>query len=341
LYYKSEVLKLWIYIAELIYRHDKKELLSSSTLANSPHLAHLILRHVECSCAIRDLAPAELKANIDVEDLLRTLDALINASFIDPNIKVRATAIRILQQCHWRSGEVLNLNNEPASTEVKHQALRDIQEAINLNELSEESKRNEGLLYYALYRVRTGLGLPCERNWEDACAHLELVDSNDLYVTLPFLVDNLKRALTSDDSVVIQKSIAAIKEAMSLGEWGQMFYSGFWKKSEPVFQQWDTWKTEWTRAIGGSEAQVKEKDTDSDHIERVQSLPAAPVSHAPNKTSSHAPNHQANSHRHATVQTPAKVQPQSSAGNNTFAKQVGKAVAQEVVKDTILSLLLS
>jgi hypothetical protein len=339
LYYKSEVLKLWIYIAELIYRHDKKELLSSSTLANSPHLAHLILRHVECSCAIRDLAPAELKANIDVEDLLRTLDALINASFIDPNIKVRATAIRILQQCHWRSGEVLDLNNEPASTEVKQQALRDIQEAVNLNELSEGSKRNEGLLYYALYRVRAGLGVPCERNWEDACAHLELVDSNDLYVTLPFLVDNLKRALTSDDCIAIRKNIVAIKEAISLGEWGQMFYSGFWKKSEPIFQQWDTWKTEWMRAMGGSEAQVKKKNTDSGHVERVQSLPAANVSHTPNQTSNHPTNHRPDLHRRATVQTPATVQHQSSTGNHKFAKEIGKAVAKEVVKDTILDLL--
>lgn len=336
---------LWIYLSELIYQHDQTDLLAPSTLANSPHLAHLILRHVECSFAIRDLAPAELKANIDVEDLLRTLDALITASFIDRNIKARATAIRILQQCYWRPGQVLDLNNEPVSQEFKHQALRDIQAALNLNELSDETKRNEGLLYYTLYRVRAGLGLPCDRNWDDACAHLKLVDSNDLYVTLPFLVDSLKKALTSEDNIAIRTGIAAIKEAISLGEWGQMFYSGFWKISEPVFQKWDTWKTEWSRAMGGSEAQVKESNIHSDHIQRVQSMPAANVTHSSNqRVSVQTPPpqtpHRVDTAPHTTsAQMHKPVEHPHTSSGETFAKQVTQAVVKEVVQDTVANFL--
>lgn len=185
MYYNGDVITLWGFLSDIFHQYDERELYSSSALSSVPHLAHLLLRDVECGILITSLIQSEeVKRSFTVQRYLEMLSRIITTPSIDPKLKARALAIRVMEQCHWYSGKVLDLDKNPASKEIKERSLREAQEAI---EIAKQCSFSKGLSEIALYNVHNGMSRPLDDCWIRVCAEAESIKrGDDVYFAVKF-----------------------------------------------------------------------------------------------------------------------------------------------------------
>jgi hypothetical protein len=233
-------LTLWMYLSELFDRYDQKELMSMSKLSTAPHLAHLLLRHIECSLLIRKMTSSSIKASIKLEDLLSRLGHIIHAESIDPEHRTRALLFHISEMCNWYSDRVEDLNGGPVAPAIKLQAIELSREAVQIHE--ENATSNGTAVMYVHAMVRRSLKLPqAQENWVKACGDLKLLDRDDLFFSLKALTQHLFRAITSKDPIAVRSCLPALDETLGLGEWGKIFYDKWWKAEEQKLIKSSLW----------------------------------------------------------------------------------------------------
>jgi hypothetical protein len=251
MYYKGDILTLWVYLSEILQRYDEDAILPS-TMASTPHLVHLLLRQIDCAILIKWGCPGKLSDGISIEKLLHNLTLIIDNPLIDPESRSRALAMRVMKQCNWFAGRVNDLDGKPASEELKERSLRETREAIRLHE--DFKTTNKGMLYLTLHIVERGLGMPTEGSWANACSQLSLLDRDDLRVSLSFIIFRTPAAVNAKDNKTVKACVLAIQEALALGEWGKMFDTQWFKKTEPNLLTHEVWRTEWDAAIRGTDS---------------------------------------------------------------------------------------
>lgn len=223
MYYKGDVISLWNFLSDIFYQYDEEDLYSSSALSSITNLAHLVLRDVECGILINSLVQSEaVKSSFKILRYLEILSRIIDTPSIDPKLKARALAIRVIEQCDWRRGEVLDLDGYPASEEIKRRSLREAQEAIEI--AKQYSLSDKALLENALYIVHTGLGLPLDDCWKRVCIEAKSIKhGDDLYFAIHFSRNKLHRALNNRDVMNVKSALAVLSEnQVSGGECGQL-----------------------------------------------------------------------------------------------------------------------
>src|SRR5271163_2362067 len=99
LYYKGDILTLWLFLGDVFQRYDELTLCSCNRLSNTPHLAYLLLLRVECRMLIHDLsATLDKRLHEDwrfTRDFF-TMTQIIRTQSIEPELKAKAMAMRIM-----------------------------------------------------------------------------------------------------------------------------------------------------------------------------------------------------------------------------------------------------
>ena len=241
MYYKGDILSLWIFLSELFHRFDENELYSPSKLASTPHLVYLHLRYLECAFLIRKMTSSGIKTSIKLEDLLKKLDKIIIIPSLDPEIKTRALCLRVIEMCSWCSDRVDDANGGPVAAPTKLKAIELSQEAIRIH--NEFSTENGPAVMYVRAMVRRSLLLPrAQETWVTACADLRLLDRDDLYFSLKSITQQLFRAISSGDVSALRDCLPALDETLSLGEWGKIFYDKWWRAEELKIAKTSLWR---------------------------------------------------------------------------------------------------
>jgi hypothetical protein len=221
----------------VLHRYDEEDLYSPSALSFVPHLAHLVLRDVECGIIIRTLVMSDdVKNNFNIHKLLEVLSRIIDTQFIDPNLKARALAIRVMERCRWNWGEVRDLDGNLASEEIKQRSMQEIQEAFIIAQ--ESSIANKALLMKVVYAVQKGLGSSTDDCWNKVCTEAKCVKSqDDVYFALNFLGARINRAIRNKDAKAIQSCLKELsKKRNSGGECWKLLDELYTEKITPLLQ---------------------------------------------------------------------------------------------------------
>ena len=223
MYYNGRVLSLWGYLAQLLYRSHQSDVFSSSTISQSPHLAFLLLRFIECSTFVRDSTTSAAGRNIRVATMLKNLGNIIEAPDIAPELKARAMAMRLLEQYIWRKNEVTDIWGNPVGEQEKQRTLDESERAINI--LERVWGHSCVLVYLTRIRVEYGTINIKNPTWDKVMAQERLFDRDDLYGSCWFFAFMTKHAIDFTDREALVRIIPAINEAKSLalGEWDRIF----------------------------------------------------------------------------------------------------------------------
>lgn len=237
MYYNGSVLSLWGYLAELLYRSHQNDVFSSLTISQSPHLAFLLLRFIECSTFVRDSTTSATGRNIRVPAMLENLGNIIEAPNISPELKARAMAIRLLEQYIWREKGVMDLWGKPLDEQAKQRTLDESKKAIEIME--GVSGHSCVLAYLARIRVEYGTVNITVPTWDKLMAQEHLFDRDDLYGSCWFFAFMTKHAIDFKDQKALPKIIPAIHKAKSLklGEWDKIFHRQLAKLESSKFYQ--------------------------------------------------------------------------------------------------------
>jgi len=194
---------------------------------------------MECGILISNLSLSNtLQSAFKIENLLMLLTLISGSPDVDPEIKARALALRVLERCQWKWDEVFDLDDMPASNQVKQDCLREAREAMQL--AKRHGFSNTALFESTLVTVKRPLGLPTKDDWNDVCAQaksLELRD--DLYFAVNFATSRVDRALKAGpDYVEIQAVLNDVAERYaSLGEFGKLVVENVDRHWKPLLEQ--------------------------------------------------------------------------------------------------------
>ena len=240
MYYNGYVLTLWGHLAGLLYRTHPDKIFSSECISNSPHLAFLLLRFIECSTFIRDSSFSGAKVYLPIEPLLTNLSNIIDADGVPTELKARAMAIRIVEKYNWLPDRVDDMvTGEPVDEQGKAWAMTESAKAITMME--GVSGKSCVLVYLARIFVENGMYKIQDETWNKAMAQSEhFVDREDLYATVANLVFMTLFAQKFLDRDAFKKIIPAVHEAKSLalGEWDGVFRRTFgFVESLPLYKE--------------------------------------------------------------------------------------------------------
>ena len=224
MYYNGDIISLWHFLSDLLHCYDEEDLYSSDSLSFIPHLAHLILRDIECGILILELSLSEdLKSNFKIEKFLPILTRIIGCPDINPNIKARALAVRVIERCQWRWDGVVDLNDKPVSDELKEDCLREAREAMEI--AKQHTFSNTAFYEMILGTVNRCLKLPTDDYWTKVrtqAKSLELRD--DLFFAWVFIANRIAHAIYLDiDVVEVEAVFSDVSERyVCFGEFGKL-----------------------------------------------------------------------------------------------------------------------
>jgi len=237
MYYNGYVLTLWGYLAGLLYRTHPKEVFSSACISNSPNLAFLLLRFIECSTFIRDSTYSGSWRHVPATTIIENLSNIIEAS-VSTEMKARAMAFRLLVKYIWEKGGVTDRWDQPVDEQGKEWTLSESSKAVKMME--DISGKSCVLVYLARIQVEYGtIGIKVP-TWDKLMAQSEhFVDREDLYTTCWFLVLMTGHALSFNDNEALKKIIPAIHEvkSLALGEWDAAF-----RRQLGHYEEWELYK---------------------------------------------------------------------------------------------------
>ena len=310
LYYKGDILTLWMYLSELFARHDQHQLLAPSTLSSTPNLCHLLLRHLECSFLIRKMTSPKVKTGINLEDLLTKLDRILDVRDLHPDHKTRALALRVFEQANWLPDRVEDVNGGGASDVLKQTSIRQSREAISIHE--EFATGNGVVLHFVNETVKRSLGFAnAKETWEVVCNQLPLLDRDDLYFSVKSLTQRVFKAVMSRDANALRMCLPALNQTLSLGEWGRMFNDKWWRAEEMRLAKTELWR--------------KACDGETLHSPNIQT----PVTRNPvHQATVHSQSNQSHIMNHERSQ-------QHSSYGSDLTRQLTTAIAKAVVTDVV------
>lgn len=250
LYYKGDILSLWLHLSELFQTHDYENLFAPSTLTSNPHLAYLLVRHMECAITLKMLNGALFSTlGLDFDTLFHLLGRLGDNKYIDPEIRARAMALRVVRTFGWESGKVAHCwadkeeleSASPITLQLK--LVREIEGALHLHERFDT--QNAAILHLVLCLVKRSLPRPFQQDYATAVKlHKTAINRDDLFATFVYLNLTLRTAIERRNRPVIRAMLRMVSELKLLGEWGMLF-SDWWKRQENEFAKQDVWKKEW------------------------------------------------------------------------------------------------
>lgn len=249
LYYKGDILSLWLHLSELFQTHDYENLFAPSTLASNPHLAYLLVRHLECAITIKMLNGALFTTlGLDFDTVFQLLGRLGDNKYVDAELRARAMAMRVVRTFGWESGKVLPCwaeTEEQAASPITLQLklVQEIEGAIHLHERFDT--QNSAILHLVLCLVKRSLTRPFQKDYATAMeTHKTAINRDDLLATFVYLNLTIRTAIERRNRSVIRALMKTISELKLLGEWGMLF-SDWWKGQEVQFVKQDVWKKEW------------------------------------------------------------------------------------------------
>lgn len=250
-YYKGDILSLWLFLSRLFGRYDEEIICNRDTLSTTPHLAYLLLLRIECSMLIHDLS-SKLDKQIHgdwrfAEDFF-ALTQIIETPSIDPELKTKAMALRVMMTIDPGSGTVSEIwgENTDETSQIALQT-KVIEEARNALRIHKKySTTNGEILRFTLACVKDVLS---SSKFEAAAIALDsrLFDRSELYFSLQMIVSVVEEAVATKSSEHLRLSIRYAEETKVLGEWGGMFTAGWWLNQRLEWADTELWR----KAIDG------------------------------------------------------------------------------------------
>ena len=175
---------------------------------------------------------------LDFDTLFHLLGRLSENRYVDPELRARAMAMRVVRTFGWESGNVSDCwaeTEEQAASPITLQLklVQEIEGALHLHE--QFSTGNSAILHLVLCLVKRAIDRPFEENYAAAIKlHKTAINRDDLLATFVYLNLTLRTAIDRQNRPVIRTMIRTISELKLLGEWGMLF-SDWWKVQEIEF----------------------------------------------------------------------------------------------------------
>ena len=246
LYYKGEILTLWLFLSKLFQQYDEQILCSCDTLSKTPHLAYLLLLRVECNLLIHDLSSEmdkQLNAIWRFSNDFFTLTQIIQTLSIDPELKTKAMAMRVMMTVYPGSGKVSEIwadnRSETSQIALRTKVIEEAKKAISIHK--QYSTDNGDILRFTLAYVKDAFGAS---EFEAAGTALasRVLDRSELYFSIQKLASLVEEAVATNSSEHLRLSIRYAEEAKVLGEWGGMFTAGWWLSQRLELADSELWK---------------------------------------------------------------------------------------------------
>ena len=246
LYYKGDILTLWLFLSDLFELYDEQILYNFDTLSTTPHLAYLLLLRVECSMLIHDLSPKLDKQLHGVrrfaEDFF-ALTQIIRTPSIDPELKTKAMVMRVMMTIDPGSGRVSEIwgenKNETTQIALQTKVIQEAQKAIRTHK--EYSTSNGEILKFTLACVKDAFGAS-KFDAANTALDSRLFDRSELFFSLQMLVSVVEEAVATKSSQHLRLAIRYAEETKMLGEWGGMFTAGWWLNQRLELAETELWK---------------------------------------------------------------------------------------------------
>jgi hypothetical protein len=245
MYYQGNILSLWGYLAELLYRDHPNEVFTRTTLANSSvFLVPMLLRFIECSAFVRENTTEALGKNVELKTMLRNLDNIINTQSIAPEYTARAMTLRLLRKYRWLGHRMLLVDLEGNMVGVSDQEriLEESEYAIKM--LKSVSGQSLVLAYAMRFVIEKEFSSTIsEKSWKQYLDQESLVDRDDLTGTyfglyaFSYLATDVYK-----DRQALPKIIRAVEgvKTLELGEWDKIFRKAFARtafETRPIWQE--------------------------------------------------------------------------------------------------------
>ena len=257
MYYQGNILSLWGYLAELLYRNHPNEVFTKTTLANSSvFLVPLLLRFIECSAFVRENTTEALGNNIELKTMLRNLDNIINTTSIAPEYTARAMTLRLLRKYRWLGPRMLQVDMEGNMVGVSDHE-RIFQESEDAIQMLKSVSGQSCVLAYCMRCIveKEFNSTISEQSWKRYLDQDSLVDRDDLTGTyfglyaFSYLVTDVYK-----DRQALPKIIRAVEQVKSLelGEWDEIFRRAFSRTAFETRPIWQECRLSVTRQSTGS-----------------------------------------------------------------------------------------
>ena len=232
--------------------YNEDDLFCPSVLPHIEHLPFLLLLKVECALMIRYFDP-ELFARLGLrfEKLFDDLTRLSSVDSLDPELRTRATIMRILTTYKSEKGHISKVwaaNEDEAESEASLQIrlLQEIQLAIRTHKAHET--KNGGFLCFTLSLIEKQFGLRYETDWNTTWTQVKFgIHRHDLFFTFFSIMYIAAIYPGKGELQILRHCVRCIDAAKQIGEWGDMF-AGYWQEAEAGFAKQDYWKRDWESA---------------------------------------------------------------------------------------------
>jgi len=247
LYYKGDILTLWLFLTDLLDRYDERTICSFQALSATSHLPYILLLRVECNMLIHDLSSTLDKRLHEGWRFARdffTLTQIIRMQSIEPELKTKAMALRAMMTVDPGSGTVSEIWGEITEGEHSQTALQDIvvhetEMAVRIHK--EYSTCNGHHLRFARAYVKDALRISTLEAAKFAL-RARLLDRAELYFSHQMLVSVVEAAIAMNSSQYLRVAIRYAQETHVLGECGGMFNGGWWLNQRMDLADKELWK---------------------------------------------------------------------------------------------------
>ena len=172
-----------------------------------------------------------------------TLTQIIRTPSIDPELKTKAMAMRIMMTVDPGRGTVSEIwsENKDQTSQIALQTkvIQEIKTAIRTNK--EYSTDNDEILKFTLAYVKDAFGAS-KFEAANTALNSRLLDRSELYFSLQMLVSIVEEAVATKFSQHLRLAIRYAEETKLLGEWGGMFAAGWWLNQRLELAHTELWK---------------------------------------------------------------------------------------------------
>ena len=265
LYYKGDILTLWLFLGDVFERYDELTLCSCNTLSNTPHLAYLLLLRVECRMLIHDLSATLDKQLHEDWRFTRdffTITQIIRTQSIEPELKAKAMAMRIMMTIDSGRGTVSEIWHETitdgdhSQNTFQTKVIQEAKQAIRIHK--EHATHNGSILRFTRAYVNDGLRIS-KLEAANTALNGRLLDRGDLYFSYHMLVAVIEAAVTTDSSRYLRLGIRYAEESRTVGEWGAMFTTEWWLTRRLELIDTEVWKRATEGGVWGEH--IRERQT--------------------------------------------------------------------------------
>lgn len=181
--------------------------------------------------------------------------------------------MRVIEQHNWKDSGVLGLDGEPMSQSLIDKSIEQVEEAVGLQKLDDTENTNDAVFAkYARALVHQALGSPgSQKEFESILEQLELCDRDDLYLSVTVTIHRIVKAVSSGNAAAFREYLPSLQDMLNLGEYGRLFYDGWWKFNYQHCIKSDPWKTIFHEFANGNLKPEGYKEVSRPTVHRNQS----------------------------------------------------------------------